>query len=387
MPRLSFGFTLPGDIPPRATVGLARLIEALGFDRLWLPDHLLHVDLEAGAPDPWSLIAAIAPVTRRITLGTAVSDPHRLHPAVLAQRLATCDKLSRGRVILGLGSGEAMNLEPFGIPWDHRLGRLREAIHIMRHLLDSDEPLTFEGQFYRLRRAVLTIRPYRRRHIPFYLAALGPRTQKLCGEVADGWFPVVVPPRFYGQYFQPVARAARAAGRDPESLERVAMVVLALVEDQAQVSRRLRQFALSLAWPPVLRQLHMEISGIPEDLAGTDYITVNPVDPESVRRYREHEKLIPTEVLRQFVVAGSLADIKRGLGQYIEAGATHLDLLNASPDPLGSTVTLASEVLPYFTGRRTTLAARALRLAVPLARRLGVAPSLPGSRHSLQDKA
>lgn len=383
MPTIRFGAGVPSGLPVRAQVRLAIYREKLGYDTLWFPDHMLYPDLSP-APDAFTIMAAVAARTSRILLGTAVSDPHRVHPAVLAQKLATLDQLSQGRVLLGLGTGEAMNLEPYGIPWERKVARLREAVTILRALLDSSEPFSFQGDFYTLKNARICIRPYQDRRIPIYLAALGPRMQKLCGQVADGWYPVIMPPRFYREYYSGVAQAARDAGRDPESLDRVANLALAIGEvTREDLDKMARPYAQTLVWPVVLERL-----GIPYDppahLRDLNYITVNPCEDEDRRRYGELQEWMPVEMLEQFVHIGSLEQMMETFQAYIDQGVTHFSLNNASPDPFGTTAQLCARAFPPFTGRSATLTARLAAAILPLASKLGLLPkvTVPGARAS-----
>lgn len=367
-------------IVPHASISeqiqLTVLAEKLGFDAAWWPDHMLFID---GAPglDCWTVMAAAATRTSRIQLGTAVSDAHRIHPAVFAQRAATLDQLSKGRVIVGLGSGESMNLDPYGIAWkDKKVRRLREFVRVFRGLLDSREPFTFEGAFQQTRAAVLQVHPYKNRHIPLFMASLGPQMQKLAGEVADGWLPVVVPAAHYAHYFEPIAASARAAGRDPEKIERVATLVFALVDEKRPLSRSqlaaaLRPFAGVLVWEPAARQMGLDFEP-PEHLREAGFHCVNPCDPDSMRRFEEYLRWIPEEVLIEFAVAGGPERIVQEVERYIAAGVTHLQVINASPDPVASTFWFAREVMPRYNGRRPTPLARALNILVKPFARLGL---------------
>lgn len=365
----TFGLTLPPLFPVRLQVSLVQSLEWLGFDHVWLPDHLVFPDLMQ-APDPWTVMAAAMAKTRRIVFGTAVTDAHRVHPAVLAQRLATMDQLSCGRLVLGLGSGEAMNLDPFGIPWNRRVGRLKEFIQVLRGLLDSEAPLDFEGEFFRLRGARLFVRSWRQRRIPLYLAALGPVTQRLAGQVADGWIPPQVPADFYQEYFEPIAASAREAGRDPAKIERVAHVVVALTDHPAPLLRLLQEHALGIIWSPVARRMGLDME-TPTDLDDIDYISVNPLDAESLARYRERQRQIPPHLLQRFVFAGDVARIRQVIGGYIDAGATHIQITNASFDPT-ATFTLASQILPWFTRRKPSFSVRLAATAMGALRRVGI---------------
>lgn len=379
MPPIRFGTPIPPALPLKMQLRLGAFMEKLGYDTLWFPDHMLFPDFSP-APDVLSIIAAMAVRTKRVNLGTAVSDPHRMHPAVLAQRLATLDQLSQGRIILGLGSGESMSLDPFGIPWDRKVARLREVITILRGLLDSPEPFSFQGDFFTLKKARLGVRPYKRRRIPIYLAALGPMMQKMCGQLADGWFPVVVPPQFYGDYFRGVADAARDAGRDPEGLDRVASVALALGRMTPQeLDKVARPYALTLVWPVALERLGIPYNP-PEHLKGTHYISVNPCEEDDLARYQELQEWMPLEMIEKFVSTGPMEEIVRVLKAYIDQGVTHFSISNASLDPLTSTARLCSEAYPRFTGRPPTVTARITGKLFPVAKKLGLMPRVKGPR-------
>jgi alkanesulfonate monooxygenase SsuD/methylene tetrahydromethanopterin reductase-like flavin-dependent oxidoreductase (luciferase family) len=378
---ITFGFSIPPALDVHVQVKLAALVERLGFDRLWLPDHLAYPDWSQ-APDVWTVLAAIAARTRRLTIGTAVSDPHRLPPAVFAQRAATLDALSRGRLIIGLGSGESMNLDPFAIAWDRRVTRLREALVVIRSLLDEKRSFDFQGRVHANRGGQLAMRPWKERHIPIFLAALGPKMQQICGEMGDGWLPVIIPPEHFAHYFEPIAEAARAAGRDPDRLERVANVPVALVDDPGAmreiVVKTAKRYALTLVWPPVLERMGMPLNP-PAHLAEASYITVNPADPESMRRYKELQAWIPEEVVMKFVHYGKMPTLRRVVGDYIDAGATSVNLVNVSPDPFSSTVRLATELLPGFRCKPAPLVARAMHAALPLLGRLVRIPTVERS--------
>ncbi len=357
---------IPSMIPPARQAAMGRFLEALGFQQLWLPDHLLFAD---GSPayDPWTTMGALAVKTKRADFGPAVTDPHRTHPAVVAQRLATLDQLSGGRVVLGLGSGEAQNLEPFGFSWTERkVGKIKEFITVVRGLLDSREPFTFRGDFFQLDRARLSVRPFRDRRIPIYMAALGPMMQKVAGRLADGWIPTLIPSEAFAEYFQPMAEAAQAAGRDPQSLARVATVALAIDTDghatKAEIIEFLRPLSGLLVWAPVMQRLGLSFDPPPE--AQCTYLEVNPCDPESLERYYEMERWMPVELMDKAFTFGDSENAYRECCNFLEAGATHLQIAFCSPDPLGNFIRFAHDVLPRLTGRPPTMLARVLGTAL-----------------------
>src|SRR5664279_2234644 len=119
---------------------MARAIEAVGFDAVWVGDHLLYrwdgIAEARGPWECWTMLAAIAAVTSRITLGPLVASTSFHAPAMLAKQAATVDEISGGRLILGLGAGwNETEYAAFGFPFDHRIGRFEEAFTIIRTCL------------------------------------------------------------------------------------------------------------------------------------------------------------------------------------------------------------------------------------------------------------
>jgi alkanesulfonate monooxygenase SsuD/methylene tetrahydromethanopterin reductase-like flavin-dependent oxidoreductase (luciferase family) len=163
-------------VPWPEYVAMARAAEEVGFDSIWVGDHLLYRSnggLERGPWEAWTLLAGLATVTERIGLGPLVACTAFHVPGVLAKVAATVDELSGGRLVLGLGAGwNEPEFRAFGIPFDHPASRFEEAFEIVRRLLDGDR-VTFEGRFHRVEDAVLLPRPPRRP--PLMIGSIGER--------------------------------------------------------------------------------------------------------------------------------------------------------------------------------------------------------------------
>jgi coenzyme F420-dependent glucose-6-phosphate dehydrogenase len=173
---------------PEVLVEHARLAEAAGFDMVVVSEHFHPwVDDESASGFAFSTIGAMANATSSIEFATGVTTPlFRYHPAVVAQAAATLDRLSGGRFTLGVGTGENINEGPLGYEFPayaERNSRMREALEIMRRLLDG-EKLTFDGEFYKTDRAKLYSPPTG--PVPILLAAGGPKSAQLAGEMAQG---------------------------------------------------------------------------------------------------------------------------------------------------------------------------------------------------------
>ncbi len=155
---------------------IARMIEARGFDSLWLGDHMLYRGdgrPERGPWDVWTTLAALAAATERVTLGPLVAATAFHEPGLIARMAAAIDEISGARFVLGLGTGwNETEFAAFGIPFDHRMSRFGEAFEIIRRLL-AGERVTFGGAYYRVNDAVLLPPPVRR--VPLMVGGHGPR--------------------------------------------------------------------------------------------------------------------------------------------------------------------------------------------------------------------
>jgi probable F420-dependent oxidoreductase len=200
---------------PAATASKA---EQLGFDFVSASDHL-----HGGRPtyEPWTMLSWIAAATSRIRVATRVlAVPYR-HPAVLAKMAETLDRLSGGRLILGLGGGAVdQEFRAFGLgvrsPRD-KVDGLAEAIRILRGVW-SQPTFTFNGRLYQTDGAELEPKPDH--SIPIWLGTYGRRALALTGQQADGWIPSLgyAPPEQVPALRQRVLAAAYAAGRDPDTI-------------------------------------------------------------------------------------------------------------------------------------------------------------------------
>lgn len=209
---------------------MARLAEDVGFDSLWFPDHVLarFPTGTYGAWDCWSLLAGLAAITRRVTLGSLVSCAGFRNPALLAKMADTVDEISGGRLVLGLGAGwNQAEYEAFGWPFDHRASRFEEALAIIHGLLRVGH-VDFAGQYYQARDCELKPRGPPARRLPIMVGTRGERMLRLTARLADSWntdwvLPADLPPQLAA-----VDAACAVVGRDPATLERTAAVRIEL---------------------------------------------------------------------------------------------------------------------------------------------------------------
>jgi alkanesulfonate monooxygenase SsuD/methylene tetrahydromethanopterin reductase-like flavin-dependent oxidoreductase (luciferase family) len=207
--------------------------EGVGFDSLWVGDHLLYRDdSEVSGPwEAWSLLAAIAAITTRVNIGPLVAATSFHAPAMLAKKAATVDEISGGRLILGLGAGwNEFEYRAFGFPFDHRASRFEEAFTIIRTLL-SEGAIDFEGTYYSARDCELLPRP-RPGGPPLMIGSQGPRVLAATlphVHMWNAWFS------WFGNRPEGLKKllgeldvACERAGTTPKSVERSVAVMVAM---------------------------------------------------------------------------------------------------------------------------------------------------------------
>jgi alkanesulfonate monooxygenase SsuD/methylene tetrahydromethanopterin reductase-like flavin-dependent oxidoreductase (luciferase family) len=187
--RLKVGIFLPVDRPWAELRGMAEASEALGFDSVWLQDHLIfrRPSGTAGAWECWSLLSALAAATRRVELGTLVICMPFRNPALLAKMADALDEVSGGRLILGVGAGwHEPEFTAFGYPFDHRVSRFEEGFTILTSLLRQGS-VDFEGRYYQARDCELRPRGPRPQGPPILVGTSGRRMLRLTAQRADLW--------------------------------------------------------------------------------------------------------------------------------------------------------------------------------------------------------
>jgi alkanesulfonate monooxygenase SsuD/methylene tetrahydromethanopterin reductase-like flavin-dependent oxidoreductase (luciferase family) len=231
-------FEMGGQTPRwRDYQAMAHLAEEIGFDSIWFADHLLYRGEittlgQQGVWECWSVLAALAAVTRRVALGTLVTPTSFRNPALLAKMAVTVDEISGGRVILGLGAGwHEPEYRAFGFPFDHRVSRFAEAFTIIQGLL-RDGQIDFEGQYYSARECELRPGGPRPHGPPIMIGSKRPRMLRLTVPSVEMWNAWLASgdshPAAYPPLRDVVDAACREVGRDPATLERTLGIMVDL---------------------------------------------------------------------------------------------------------------------------------------------------------------
>jgi alkanesulfonate monooxygenase SsuD/methylene tetrahydromethanopterin reductase-like flavin-dependent oxidoreductase (luciferase family) len=222
-------------------LAMARAAEEVGFDSIWLGDHLLYRDgRERGPWDAWTLLAALAASTERVRVGPLVACAAFHPPGVLARMAANINEIAGGRFVLGIGAGwNETEFRAFGLPFDHRASRFEEAFEIVRRLL-AGERVTVQGRFHRVEDAVLS--PPSSSGPEIMIGSNGERLLRACLPHVDAWNTwfddYANDPERFAALNERITSLAVEAGRRPEEVRRSACALIVL--DRGAAERPIR---------------------------------------------------------------------------------------------------------------------------------------------------
>ncbi len=286
---------------------LARAVEGLGYAGLYRSDHFPNEQTGSyrDGLELWSSLTWLADNTERIEFGPLVSPFSFRHPVITAWQASAVDNLAGGRLRLGLGAGwQVWEHDAFGfdlLDTDSRFARFEEGLEVVTRLLRSEEPASFQGEFYRLHEALLMPRSPRPGGPPIVIGGNGPRrTLPLAARYADEWNAVFLTADEFAKLDASLDESLREAGRAPDRMRRTLMTRVVFGRTEAEVDRKL--------------------DGVPRDQ------------------------------LEPAVLAGTTAEIVERLGRLSEAGVQRVMLQWLEVDDVDGLEVMANSVLPQLRG-------------------------------------
>lgn len=330
---IRFGYKASAEqFGPRELLDLAMNAEAVGFDSVFVSDHLqpwMHDGGHAPAALPW--LGAAAERTSTVLLGTSVVTPTlRYHPGVIAQAFATLGVLNPGRIILGVGTGEALNEVTLGLHWPEppeRFQRMKESITLIRKLWTQDR-VTFEGQYYTTHNATIYDRPSE--VIPIYIGGSGPAATRLAGRIADGY--ITTSGKNASLYTDTLLPALddglEKAGRSRADIDTLMEVKVSFHPDRATALERTR------FWAPLALS--------PEEKTGVD-------DPMEMQRRAAG---LPIErAASRFIVSDDPDEHLAAIERYLQLGFRHLVFHDPGHDQEHFFDAYSREILPRLRAK------------------------------------
>ncbi|MCB1647178.1 MAG: LLM class F420-dependent oxidoreductase [Pseudomonadales bacterium] len=237
--RFSFWPQPTQDFETMKTLG--QHVAATGWDGMWIADHFMPnaEDTSAPWPEAWTTMGALAATVPDIRLGTLVTGNTYRHPAVLAKMAATVDHISGGRLVLGLGAGWQENEHAkYGIPFysvNERLRRLEEACQVIKGLYNNSS-FSMNGRFYQLNDAPLEPKPAQN-NLPLLIGGGGEKvTLRITAQYADEW-NVWGTVDILKHKMAILDQHCEKLGRDPAEIQRSAVALLFLSDDQAFIEK------------------------------------------------------------------------------------------------------------------------------------------------------
>lgn len=221
--------------PWRELARMATTAEQVGFDSLWVGDHLLYRypdEPDKGPWEAWTVMGALAAITERIEIGPLVACTSFHNPAMIAKKAATLEEISGGRLILGLGAGwNEPEYSAYGFPYDHRVSRFEEAFTIIRRLL-AGERVDFHGDYYSVDDCVIVPSGPRPAGPPLMIGSAGERMLDITIPYIQSWNAWYAwfdnKPERLAPWMEKVDAACERAGRDPKTVERTCAVYVQL---------------------------------------------------------------------------------------------------------------------------------------------------------------
>lgn len=301
-----------------------------------------------------ALLGYLASRAGNVRVGVGVTEPIRRHPVVIAQAMATIAHMTKRAPILGIGSGERENTEPYGLSIERGVSRLEEALQIIRACYSDQRSIDFDGTFFQLDQAVMDLKPPRGRTPQIWLAANSPRMLRMAGAYADGWYPATrMPVSEYREKLEIIRSAAREAGRNPDAITPSIQLAVIVVPDERELREALKTPALRYMGLILPAETWHRLGA--EHPLGSDFRGYIDMQPEAYSREQIKEAIekVSDEVLLQLGVGGTPEQVIATLREYRDAGCRNAVLMLAGA--------YVSKKLMNYNARALWSIARAMR--------------------------
>ncbi|MCX8205484.1 MAG: 5,10-methylenetetrahydromethanopterin reductase [Candidatus Nezhaarchaeota archaeon] len=326
---VSFGIELVPDRPLDRIVELAVAAEAKGLDYVWVTDHYNNRNV-------YVALTLIATSTKRIKIGTGVTNPYLVHPAWTASAIATLDEISGGRAVLGIGAGDRATFESLGVKWEKPLTCIKESVEVMQKLL-AGEKAKLEGEVFKVSKAKLNYKPPRAP--PIYIGAQGPKMLELAGAIGDGVLINASNPKDFQEAVRFIKAGAEKAGRDFSKIDVAAYTCFSVGDEPAgarEAAKPIVAFIVAGSPSQVLAK-----HGISEEAAGRVREAISRGDLKGA------VGMVDNAMLEAFSIAGTVDEASSKIEELTKAGVTQVVM----GSPLGPKKKEAIELMAKIVGK------------------------------------
>ncbi len=306
------------------------LAEQAGVDYVWVTDHYNNRNV-------YITLTVAAMKTSRIVLGPGVTNPYTANPCWTASAIATLDEVSNGRAVLGIGAGDKATLEQIGLKWEKPLTAVREAVIIIRKLLDG-ETVSFDGTVFKVANARLNYKP--KRKIPIYIGAQGPKMLEVAGELGDGVLVNASHPKDFEVAVPAIKKGAEKAGKDISRLDIAAYTCFSVAED--------KQKAKEAAIPVVA----FIVAGASDKVL--ERHGIKKEDADRVRELISKGKIVDAfkavtdDMVEAFSIYGTVNDCIAKIEQLLKTGVTQIVFGSPIGPEKKKAIQLVGEIIKHF---------------------------------------
>jgi phthiodiolone/phenolphthiodiolone dimycocerosates ketoreductase len=329
-----------------------QIADRLDYDSIWAMDHSNVPQWKnAVVNDAWLLLAAIGAITRKVELGTCVTDAIRRHPSAIALSTITLDRLTNGRAILGIGAGEAQNVVDFGIEFSKPVTKFKEQLEVIELLFNSDpdKRVDYNGNYYKLTNACLQAKSIRNPRPPVYIAAGAPKTLELCAIYGDGWIPIGYTPALFKAHADVIREHGKKHGRNLSNFQFANDVDVYFSDDGEEAWNKMKNAVKVSLYKPELLKVHNIEQDSEFDFRR--YFTEYAMNkPELMEQMKRAAMKIPDSVARTAIGVGKPDDVIEMLERFIEAGTNHFIIRFWGEGYFKNIELFGRKVIPYFRG-------------------------------------
>ena len=325
---MKFGVEFVPYLRLETMVSLAKEVEQLGFQQIWVCDHYHNRYVH-------SVLTQLAMETKSVRLGPGVTNPYLVHPAVTAAAIATLNELSGGRALLGLSSGDPAFLWTVGIRQRKPLASVGEAVFMIRKLLQG-EKVEFKGEYFSCHGARLRFKPTNK--IPIYIGGRRRRMLQLAGEVADGALINASHPTDIKDSVDYINEGLKKGGRPAENFDFVAYMAVSIDDDEEKARKAARGVVAFVA------------SSAPEESLA--HRNISSKDVETIRKYlragevKKAREAVTEGMLDEFSVCGSVDKLVSRVKALKRIGITRVVIGSpVGPDPAKSMKLVAKNLI------------------------------------------
>lgn len=321
-------------VPQETTTEIAynsRLAEDQGFSNVWITDHFANRNV-------FVTLGQVVTCTNTIKVGTGVTNPYHLHPALIATSIATIHEMSGGRAVLGIGSGDKITIQNLGLTHSKPLGTIRESVDVIRQMLKG-EGVKFDGEHFKINNAKMGFKI--KDEVPIYIGAQAPKMTALSAEIGDGVLINASHPKDYEVSMKLLKEGAEKGGRSLDNFDVAAYVSMSVDKDRDKAVNECKIVVAFIAAgsPDVILERHSipieEARGIGEKLGKGDFGGAIGA--------------VTAQMIESFTMAGTPDEVVEKIKALQKMGVTQL----VCGSPLGPNVPKAikligTKVMPEF---------------------------------------